>query len=314
MSIIQTFTHGKIVLSGEYAVVFGEPAVVIPAPIGMTITLEQDRDADLQIHWEQMEEHPEWQTYLRGILGQICHHTGETFAGTLTIQNQLPLGKGMGSSTALVIGVTRCLLHDREEEEIHRIALAIEDTVNEGHSGMDFAVIWEAEPIWYQRGSEIEMIDLPEDLLRNAILIDTGTPEQATPQLIAMVRDCAEQPDVMAAIKAIGVCSHQLRKNKKQETRNKKQSDIHSDTDARPSFNEILRAHHQAQISLRVVPKPIQELIEDIESSGGSGKVIGAGSQTGGAGMVLVLHSNPKEVLKMIEKTHYALLNAYSSI
>ena len=53
----------------------------------------------------------------------------------------------MGSSTAIVVALARCFLGENCKEE----ALAIEDIINKGHSGLDFAVIWEERPIRYSR-------------------------------------------------------------------------------------------------------------------------------------------------------------------
>ena len=43
----------------------------------------------------------------------------------------------MGSSTAIVVALARCFLGRNRKDE----ALAIEDVINKGHSGIDFAAI-----------------------------------------------------------------------------------------------------------------------------------------------------------------------------
>ncbi len=54
-------------------------------------------------------------------------------------------------------------------------------------------------------------------------------------------------------------------------------------------LRDVMREHSRAQVTLGVVPPEVQELIAAIEDVGGSAKVIGAGSRTGGAGMVLAV-------------------------
>jgi mevalonate kinase len=51
----------------------------------------------------------------------------------------------------------------------------------------------------------------------------------------------------------------------------------------------VMRDHHRAQVALGVVPPDVADMVDGIESTGGAAKVIGAGSRTGGAGMVLAL-------------------------
>ena len=65
----------------------------------------------------------------------------------------------MGSSTAIVVALARCFLGKDCKDE----ALAIEDVINQGHSGIDFAAIWEERPIVIQR-NRYEFIDLPKGL------------------------------------------------------------------------------------------------------------------------------------------------------
>jgi hypothetical protein len=52
----------------------------------------------------------------------------------------------MGSSTAIVVALARCFLGENCRDE----ALAMEDVINQGHSGLDFVAIWEARPVVVQ--------------------------------------------------------------------------------------------------------------------------------------------------------------------
>ena len=257
---------GKIILSGEYAVLFGYPGIAVPAPLKMTATFEEDPSTnDVTVHWKELEGKPEWQEYLKQIISQCGR-----FGGTLTIENTIPLGKGLGASTALVIATSRALLG----EDCEKKAREIEDAVNPGHSGIDFAVIWNETPVKFVKGSDPEPIDLPEDLLDGALLIDTGTPKQQTPELIAYVtnlRNGNQQDSTTAneALEEIGACTERLKSK---------------------HLRDVIRDHNQAQQSLGVVTEEAKKLITKIEQEGGSAKVLGAGARTGGCGMVLALN------------------------
>lgn len=256
----QASASGKIILSGEYAVVFGYPGIAVPSPIGMKAIYESSQEEDIKIEWKDAPQG--WIDYL-GLILKHCKELGAEHGGQLSIINQLPLGKGMGSSTALVIAVARCLFGDDCRDK----ALAIEDAVNSGHSGVDFSVIWEGAPVLFQKGKDTRKIELKNDLLRGAILIDTGTPNETTPELVAWVRE--RESELTPHLEIIGQCTERLA--------------------AGEELQAVMHDHHRAQVALGVVPEEIQKLIAEIEDAGGAGKVLGAGARTGGGGMVLAL-------------------------
>src|SRR3989344_2135204 len=149
----------KIILSGEYAVVFGYPGIAIPAPLRVTVTFEENPELnDIILDWNGDEE---WRAYVQEII-DCCIALGSVPPGTLTIENDIPLNKGMGSSTAFVIAIAKCLLGN----DCKREALQIEDALNPGNSGIDFAVIWNEKPILFRKGADPITITLSADLLK----------------------------------------------------------------------------------------------------------------------------------------------------
>lgn len=281
--------HGKIILTGEYAVVFGHPGIAVPAPLAMQVTFEETNrqspigKSPISLKWLGISGGDAWEDYARKIILHL-EQISSPFCGTLTIRNQLPLKKGMGSSTAIVIALTRALLGKQKRAE----ALAIEDAMNPGHSGIDFAVIWEEKPLYFRKGQEPQVITLPADLLRGALLVDTGTPNESTPELVSWISERAEDPRVKQALITIGKCTERLRKGE--------------------DIRTVFRDHHRAQGALGIVPKSVQSLIAEIERLGGAAKVLGAGGRTGGGGTVLALHKNPDLILPVIRKSKHGFM------
>lgn len=280
-----SFAPGKIIISGEYAVVFGETGIAIPAPIGIRATFMEDTRKDhLDVKWLGIKGNDEWDLYLRRIIG-LLERGRSPFRGTLTVMNQLPLQKGLGSSTALVIAVSRALIGKGKEAE----ALAVEDQMNPGHSGIDFAVIWQGKPLLFRRGNS--PVSLQEKILdsAHAMLIDTGKPNETTPELVAGVKARFEDdPRIRQAIKTIGKCTERIRKGEDLRT--------------------VFKDHHRAQVTLGIVPKAVQTMITEIERLGGAAKVIGAGGKTGGGGMVLAVHKNLDLITPIARKNRFPLL------
>jgi mevalonate kinase len=255
---------GKIILSGEYAVVFGHPGLAVPSKELMTAVFFEERADTLEIRWPETAGEKRWDAYIRTIV-TLLEKRRKPVRGTIAIGNSIPLGKGMGSSTALVIALCRCLLGQDCREE----ALKIEDAVNPGHSGLDFAVIWEERPILLRKGSPPKSIVLPNDLLKGSRLIDTGSPGEPTKDLVAWVRSRKDDPAVAAALMMIGLCTERILSGE--------------------PIKNVMRDHHRAQVALGVVTADARKIIADIEAAGGAAKVLGAGARTGGGGMVLAM-------------------------
>ncbi len=278
MPIITTYAPGKIILSGEYAMLFGEPGIALPWKKGITATFDVSQAASLNVVWKGNGNPKICIPYIQKIVNLI----DPKITGTLTISSDMPIGKGMGSSTAMVIAVTRALLGPDCKIQ----ALTIEDQINPGHSGMDFAVIWENEPIIFTRGSAPNKF-LSNFQMQDMYLIDTGMPDQTTPELVAWVKGRSEQ--LKPIFQEIGNCTKSLLVGE-------------------PLYQVMCR-HHQAQIALGVVPDNVQKFIKEIEVLGGSGKIIGAGGKTGGGGTMLSLGIAKEPLKKLVQKFSFSFVS-----
>ena len=135
------------------------------------------------------------------------------------------------------------------------------------------------QPVYFQKDRGAVPIGLPGEVLQNAILVDTGAPNETTPELVKWIR--SREKENAEAIELIGTCTERLAKGE--------------------SVKEVIRDHHRAQVMLGVVPPHVAGFIAAIEKLGGAAKVIGAGGRTGGGGMVLAVHDKPDEIHKLIE-------------
>lgn len=287
MDIHTSSTPGKIILCGEYAVVFGHPGIAIPAEVRVEVTYECVGD-DWKITWEGVTgDLKKANAYVHTIL-DACAKQSPIQHGALHIKNNIPLGKGMGSSTALTIAIGRCVLGDDREK-----ILAVENIVNPGHSGIDFSVIWEERPVFFKKGQHAKPIKLSPEIseaLKHAALIDTGAPNETTPTLVTWIlsRHVAGEPEIEKAIHAIGACANRIQNGE--------------------DFSTVIRDHHQAQIKLGIVNKKTQSLIKKIEQEGGCAKVIGAGGRTGGSGVVLAFLLPTKSIEDIAKQSGFGML------
>jgi mevalonate kinase len=275
---------GKIILSGNTANRFGKRALAVPVDMHITAIWDKIDSAPngLQITWSNHTEDDVWLITARKVINLIETQIGPV-SGTLSIRNTLPLGKGMGSSTAIVIALARCFLGKDCKDE----ALGIENVINKGHSGLDFGAIWEERPIVIQ-GSKYECIELPKGLQRG-VLVDTGLPAAPTSLIVARLKQrLLEKSALMDSVEAIGNCTERLLRGENPLA--------------------VFPDHYRGLVNLGVVPPRVQSLIEKIQQLGGAAKPGRFGAQSGGAGMIFAVHPNLNTLRKIVGNAPVSLV------
>jgi mevalonate kinase len=272
---------GKIIVSGNISNAYGKRALAVPVDMQIKITwTESDNTNGVRIVGANAWEDGVWLKTAQKIIALIEDRVGP-LSGSLTIENSLPLGKGMGSSTAIVIALARCFLGKNCKEA----ALAIENVINAGHSGIDFAAIWEERPIIISN-RKYEFVDLPNGL-RRGFLIDTGTPTQPTSVILQRLKERSLKELIrMDSLETIGECTERLL----------------SGEDPLKVFPD----HHRGQVSLGLIPPGVRSLIERIEQAGGAAKATRSGGETGGVGMVFAVHPNMHTLKRVVDNVDNA--------
>jgi mevalonate kinase len=201
---------------------FGRRALAVPVDMHITAIWDKSdkTQGGLRIVWTGQKEDGVWLTTARKISKLIEARVGR-LSGKLTIHNTLPLGKGLGSSTTIVAALARCFFGENCKDE----ALAIEDVINKGHSGIDFSVVWEERPIVIRKDI-YEFVDLPVE--PTSIIIGR------------LKKRVLREKVLMDAVETIGGCTERLLSGEDPLT--------------------VLPDHHRAQVTLGVVPPQIQSL------------------------------------------------------
>jgi mevalonate kinase len=279
---------GKIILSGNTANRFGKRALAVPVDMHITAIWDRSNKTQegLRIVWPDQAENGVWLTTAAKIRTLIEARVGP-LSGRLLIQNTLPLGKGLGSSTSIVVALARCFLGENCKDE----ALAIEDIINKGHSGLDFAAIWEERPILIKKNS-YEFTDLPKRL-QHGFLFDTGLPEEPTSIIVRRLKErMPEEKGLMDYVETIGNCTERLLSGEDPLT--------------------VFPDHYTGLVKLGVVPPRVRLLIEKIQHSGGAAKAVRFGGETGGAGMVFAVHPDVNVLKRVLRSVPVSL--AYDPI
>lgn len=176
-------SSAKIIWFGEHSVVYGQPAIALPLPavkVQVTIKvisgdnriLSRYYDGDWQSMPSEMNGIKKLVDYLSTLL------QADDLKFEIQIISDIPAERGMGSSAATAVAITRAFfaLFERHlTRDVLLTAANISEQVTHGNpSGLDAATASASWPIWYVKNKEnLPLpIDLPEATL---VIADSGT-------------------------------------------------------------------------------------------------------------------------------------------
>ena len=165
MELKQRF-FGKCVLSGEYSVLRGAPALVFPLR-RFFMDLEYREGTDpLEIH--RGGDFPEGLEFcVSPLLEQALNYLGkdrEDLRGFLRIDSFMPFGAGLGASAVLSVALS-CLMKFKgwlKEEEVQQFSTRLENVFHGTSSGMDVAAVLNGQPLLYQDGKIRQKLPFPK--------------------------------------------------------------------------------------------------------------------------------------------------------
>ncbi|MGJ9460518.1 mevalonate kinase [Oceanobacillus sp. CF4.6] len=208
--------HSKLILIGEHAVVHGQPAIAIPFPlIGVETVIEYVPGSvkmDSTFYHGPLHLAPE---SLHGIVN--CINDTLDYLGIpcedllIRINSSIPPGKGLGSSASVAISVIRSLFdfadRDCTESELLMLANVAETYAHGAPSGIDTLTITSKTPIWYEKESPINYIELGEDF--HFIVADSGRVGDTRTSVESVARLLKSAPKrIQRKIDRIGELTH----------------------------------------------------------------------------------------------------------
>ncbi len=212
MPAISATAPGKIILFGEHAVVYGQPAIAAPvhqvrARAIISARPDQPRgwinlqapDIGLESNWEDIpQDHP-----LVLVIKGVLEATGIDHPPALTVRitSTIPIAAGLGSGTAVSVAIMRALSEflgrPLRNENISSLAFEVEKLYHGTPSGIDNTVITFEKPIYFAKndpGSKgiLEAIHVSKPF--TIVIGDSGVPSP-TAAAVGDVRKAWQQDE-----------------------------------------------------------------------------------------------------------------------
>lgn len=298
---------GKLILSGEHAVVYGKPAIAMAIDrsavfeltpqagdqvsfdlpgieLGDSHTVNALRDFKRRID-RKYREFQDGQIGIGYVLSAPVDLFRFAFIHTLDglhrkldsglvmkLRSSIPIGCGMGSSAATVLSEIRALGHylrvEFKPDWFYEYSLETEKLQHGNPSGVDSYISLHGGCARFQNG-EATSISLPR---MKMYMVQTGVPSSTTGECVMDVERNFSSSSIWSEFEDVtNAFETAIRTNDSQK------------------LHWLVRENNRLLSAIGVVPDKVQRFISDIEQRGGSAKICGAGSVSGeNGGIVLV--------------------------
>jgi mevalonate kinase len=324
---MKVYAPGKLILSGEHAVVHGQPALAMAVNRYAVASVGRGLLPKISLHLSDLSHSShltlqdllsiksrvkrKYQRFVRGeyhirdvlrkpfelvqaALGIMAGTQNITLPDGMKIHvaSDIPIGSGMGSSAASILCVMKAAsLHLNvpvSTDILYQMALEAENLQHGNSSGLDLRVALHGGCV-YVKGAEISAREVPHFTLH---LVNTGTPQTSTGECVKHVA-----PHFASAVFAaqFGSVTDQM--------------DAALQQQSWQGMHAAVNENHRLLVTIGVVPLRVQQFISQIENTGGAAKICGAGSIAGeSAGVVLVMTQDEEQLAILCKRFHYELL------
>ncbi|HWQ04225.1 MAG TPA: mevalonate kinase [Longilinea sp.] len=281
MTAFSATAPGKLILFGEHAVVYGQPAIAVPvnivkaravvsadphAPTGQVHIIAPDISLDAYLA-DLPAEQP-----LALAITLTAEKIGATRLPAMQIQltSSIPLAAGFGSSAASSVAVIRAVASflgsALPDHVVSDLAYQVEKHHHGNPSGIDNTVIAFNRPVYFVRGQPFETLPAKNPFM--LVIADSGLPSSTAAVVADVGRLCREQPQSTGRLfTAIGDLSRQARTI----IQNGRVEDL----------GDLMNQNQQLLQDLTISSPQLEILIEAARSGGASGAKLSGGGRGG---------------------------------
>jgi len=288
---VKVSAPGKIILSGEHAVVYGYPTLLAAVNRRLTLRLNK-RKNDIKV----VSNYPPYLAKygLRKVGQKLRLNSNQGWR--VKIDSTIPMTGGMGSSAALSVAITAALYwstrNNWDIEKINRLAYEIEKKQHGNPSGGDNTVSAYGGFLWYRKESE-DLKNFSSLTPKNKIkivIIDTGNPVENTGDMVEKVKQMRQfnKKEVEGIFKEMEEITRSFLRFLTGER----------------SYNlsNLLNKNQELLERIGIVSPESSRLIKKIKSLGGAAKVSGAGRWKKGSGIILAYHKDPNRLMDFVKR------------
>ncbi len=314
--MIKVSASGKVIVSGEHSIVWGEPALLAAIDKRCWVEVKDDQ-GKIRIIDEALGERQEvgfnevlafagegkkgggehFKQPKKDPLGLVKVGIGEVLSSLgvpregfeIRIKNEVPIGCGLGSSAAMSVSVVAGLwkFFNTKQEKlpfslINKIALEVERRQHGNPSGGDNTVCtYGGLLVFKKRNGEgwfEQLNEIGSWSLPQFLLVDTGKPQETTGEMVGMIelRIKNKELRIKNLMAKMGRVTGEIIKIFR--------------TGEFSQLKRLIRENERLLEELGAVGERAKKLIQLIEQGGGAAKICGAGGAIGGSGMALVYH------------------------
>ncbi|MBI3486260.1 mevalonate kinase [Candidatus Daviesbacteria bacterium] len=294
---ITVSSPGKVHLLGEHSVVYGKPAILSAIDLRVYVTISTG-ESNIDEGIKKVAKAAEDIISNRFKINKLPKYSA-------TINSQIPIGSGLGSSAAVSAAYLEALLTylnlDHDGYQLNELAFEAEKVFHGTPSGGDNTTVVNGGFIWFQKNQDIKksFSRLTYKLhpnIKQFFLINSGKPFETTKEMVERVRErlAKVKDDVLDIFEDQGRLVTQLAKVLK--------------TGDESRLVKIIYKGERNLEKLGVVGIKAKKIIRMVEHLGGAAKIMGGGGIKDGSGMLLAYHPSSSKLIEFGKKQSFLII------
>ncbi|MBC1349917.1 mevalonate kinase [Listeria welshimeri] len=286
----------KMILCGEHAVVYGEPAISVPftqAVVTTNVETSTKTRFSSAFFTGDLEDMPDFLAGIKALVIDVLNEIGKGECVSIHVTSGVPIGRGLGSSAAVATSIARGLYkYFNQKLDSKKLLAIVNDAEKIAHgnaSGVDAITVVSEKPVWYERDRKLEIMHFPKKI--TFVVADTGVPSEtrdAVKDVQVLYKE--NQAEIGKIIQQLGDISREIKHH------------LEGDADTLKIGAAMNRAQSYLE-TLTVSDSSLEKLIKVARNSGADGAKLTGG---GRGGCIIAVAKNQEIAEQITNALHNA--------